>query len=210
MSRYDHALNKHPKTGIIKKLGNLLNGDGVRVRTGEASADPLNNAGGTPGTPGPIQVQGGIGGVGFDYGSTGVGFGYGSTGLQGVTSAASGPPYPLSNPADPSAFIRPFTEQFAPRDASRDIPQSSSLNSMTPIVPSDDGSALIGRAPGSLHFTLTGPGGYRAFIPLRNLDMSVQNDSDIIIRLPSSVARDLIRDIEQNGGRGRIRRNGSL
>lgn len=71
----------------------------------------------------------------------------------------------------------------------------TSLNSQTPITPSSDGRFLEGNAPPSVHLTITGPGGYRVFIPMRNLDARVEEDR-FIVRMSSQTARSLMIDIE--------------
>jgi len=117
----------------------------------------------------------------------------GPFGTQGVTGAQA-------LPSNPNAYIQPM----------RNNTQNTSLNSISDIRPSEDGTAFEGTAPSSLHFTITCPGGYRAFIPLRNLNIRVINSNTIEMILSPSIVNNIIDDIVNNGGRDRVQRNGSL
>lgn len=77
---------------------------------------------------------------------------------------------------------------------------SQSLNSQVPITPTSDGKILEGRGPGSGHFVMNGPRGYRVFIPMRNLEADFcerEDGIDFVIRLPRNVAHSLQKDFDQ-------------
>ena len=75
----------------------------------------------------------------------------------------------------------------------------SSMNSTTPLKFLSDGS-LEGTAPSSSNFMITGPGGYRLFIPIKKLQVDFNHSnftSQMTVHMDKNAAMCLERDIRE-------------
>ena len=90
---------------------------------------------------------------------------------------------PSPGPTDDEEFFRELMEDPSPRPRRR-------LR-----TPADD-DVTVTRAPGSVHMTLRGPGGFNAMVPIRNMNAVVDREGNLVLRLPGRTASQFVEDFD--------------